>query len=279
MESDAKYGCDTEFTKLLARREDINLPVAALELARDAYPDLDFRPTLEWIEQTGDRLVGSAAKAQSDYELLKNFADEIAGRQEIVGDDETYYNPENSYLNRVLARKRGIPISLSVLYMAVAERAGVTLDPVSAPHHFLTRFEAVDGPLFLDAFGAGQILDYSECIDHIREHTGFSPSQCEAALEPVTPREVVIRMLNNLKAIYAKSEDWTAAWCVQYRLVLLKPGVYDERRDLGLIALKANRPGEAINMLENCLKTCPDEETQPLTVQIEEARRQLVRWN
>ena len=179
----------------------------------------------------------------------------------------------------VLARKRGIPISLSVLYMAVARRAGVRLDPVSAPQHFLTRFEAVDGPLFIDAYGGGRVLDYAQCVEHVRQIAGISAAKCEAALEPVTSRDVVIRMLNNLKAIHAKAEDWTAAWCVQYRLVLLRPGVYDERRDLGLIALRADRPGEAINMLESCLKTCPDEETQPLTAQIEEARRQLTRWN
>jgi len=89
----------------------------------------------------------------------------------------------------------------------------------------------------------------------------------------------VVRMLNNLKAIYTQSENWPAAWVVQHRLVLLQPGSYSQRRDLGLIALRADRPGQAIEMLQNCLKTCPTEETEPLTAQLAEARRQLTRWN
>lgn len=279
MDFDTDYSCDAEFTKLLSRRDDIDLPMAALELARDAYPDINFHETLRWIAETGDHFASSLAPAAPDRDVLSRLADGIAGQQGITGDTETYHDPDNSYLHQVIARKQGIPISLSLLYMAVARHAGFLLEGVSAPGHFLTRFESLDGPLFLDAFANGSILTYDECIERLRGTTGLPTAACEASLEPATARQTITRMLNNLKAIHSKANNWRAAWYVQSRLVLLKPGAYDERRDLGLIALRADRPGQAINMLENCLTSCPPDETEPLTAQLEEAKRQLSRWN
>lgn len=279
MTFDADYRCDAEFSKLLARRSDVDLTVAALELARDAYPDLDFSPTLTWIAEAGKKFAATSATAKNDHDMLRKLAGVIAGCQGITGDTETYDDPDNSYLHRVIERKRGIPISLSVLYMAVAKQAGITLQGVAAPAHFLTRFEAVDGPLFLDAFHGGCLLRYDDAVKRIRETAGYSTDECEAALEPVSARKTVMRMLNNLKMIYTKNENWPAAWVVQHRLLLLQPGSYGQRRDLGLIALKANRLGQAIDMLTCCLKNCPSEETGPLTAQLNEARRLLTQWN
>ncbi len=279
MAFDADYHCDTEFSKLLTRRTDVDLTVAALELARDAYPDLDFSETLCWIEETGDRLCSALSKAGSDKSALEILSNCIAGQHGITGDSETYSDADNSYLHRVIQRKRGIPISLSLLYMAVAAQAGITLEGVAAPAHFLTRFEAVEGPVFLDAFCGGCVRSYEETLQRVRNATGLSSAKSESLLEPASPRAIVIRMLHNLKTIHAQAENWSAAWMVQHRLVLLLPGSYDERRDLGVVALRSDRPGQAIDLLQNCLKTCPPEETQPLTTFLEEAQRQVMRWN
>jgi regulator of sirC expression with transglutaminase-like and TPR domain len=279
MEFDSDYRCDTEFPKLLTRRSNVDLTVAALELARDAYPDLDFAETLNWIDETGRQISGQVAAANSEGDALKIVADCISVQHAISGDTETYSDPDNSYLNRVIQRRRGIPISLSLLYMAVADRAGLILQGVSTPAHFLTRYEAVEGPIFIDAFCGGCVLSYDEALHRACEVSGLPPEKCEMLLEPVSARKIVIRMLNNLKAIHSEAENWPAAWMVQHRLVLLQPGSYSQRRDLGLIALRADRPGQAIDMLEGCLNSCPAEEAEHLTAQLDDARRQLTRWN
>jgi len=279
MEFDSDYLCDTEFSKLLTRRSNVDLTVAALELARDAYPDLDFAETLNWIDATGKQIFGQVAAAKSERDALRIVAECISVEHAISGDTETYNDPDNSYLHRVIQRQRGIPISLSLLYMAVAHRAGLTLQGVSTPAHFLTRYEAVDGPVFVDAFCGGCVLSFDETLHRACQASGLSPEKCEALLEPVSARKTVIRMLNNLKAIHSQTENWPAAWMVQHRLVLLQPGSYSQRRDLGLISLRADRPGQAIDMLQGCLNSCPPEEAEHLTAQLAVARQQVTRWN
>ena len=163
--------------------------------------------------------------------------------------------------------------------MAVAEQLGVDLQGVSAPMHFLTRFESDGGPLFVDSFSHGRVFTESECIRWLRTLTGQPAEQIDAALEPVGPRAIVIRMLNNLKGLFTQSQDWSKALKVQHRLFALQPAVYVQRRDLGLIALHADRPGEALDLLQACLRTCPDDERDMLDRHLLDAQRALARWN
>lgn len=273
------YNDDREFLKLVSRRRDIDLTQAALEIARDAYPSLDFQQTFDWIEARGKELSGVVARCRNDQAALKELADCISQSHGIRGDKEAYEQADGSYLHRVIETKRGIPISLSVLYMAVAKCVGLELEGVSAPMHFLTRYESADGPLFLDAFSGGRILTHDESTQWVKEIASLSRKDAASALRPVRPRVVVIRMLNNLKALHARTEDWDAAWRVQHRLTTLQPASYQERRDLALISLKANRPGGAIDLLEASLAVCPDNEREQLQSRLVEAKNQLSRWN
>jgi regulator of sirC expression with transglutaminase-like and TPR domain len=273
------YDQDVEFQKLLARNADVDLAVAALEMARDAYPQLDFHPTLEWIRQRGKELAGPVARAKSEREALAELSRCIAETHGIVGDKQAYETAEGSYLHRVIETRRGIPISLSLLYMAVGKEVGLELSGASAPMHFLARYESVDGPLFVDAFSRGRVLTLDECLAWIREISGLDPPRIKRALRPASARSIVVRMLNNLKAIYAKHDQWREAWLVQHRLSSLQPAVYDERRDLALISLKAHRTAQAVDLLESCLRACPAEEKTTLEAHLEEAQRQLARWN
>jgi len=100
-----------------------------------------------------------------------------------------------------------------------------------------------------------------------------------SSLKPAGSRTIVIRMLNNLKALYVRQENWPAAWMVQHRLTALAPCSYQERRDLALISLRANRPGHAIDLLHSCLRTCPTDEKPALERHLQEASSQLCRWN
>ncbi|MBT6157815.1 MAG: tetratricopeptide repeat protein [Planctomycetaceae bacterium] len=273
------YSSDSEFQKLCARRDDADLTIAALELARDAYPGLQFDETLEWIDTRARDLSGPVAHARTEMDMLGELANAIGQTHGVFGDSAAYDRVESSYLHKVIETRRGIPISLSVLYIAVAGRVGIDLAGVSAPSHYLTQYESSDGPLFIDAFSRGRILRYDECVEWLQGMTELPRHQVEPTLRAATPRTTIIRMLNNLKAIYARQDDWPAAWKVQHRLSTLQPASYTERRDLAVMSVRANKPADAVDLLDACLKTCPQSERELLQSQLEQAQSQLARWN
>ncbi len=279
MTIDFDFHNDTEFRKLLMRSSDVDLTVLALELARDAQPQLDFNHTLEWISRRADEVRSHLVRARNDRAMLRELSRCLSGTHGLHGDKEAYQRSESSYINRVIETGVGIPISLSLVYVAVAQRAGVELEGVAAPMHFLTRLESIEGPLFVDAFHQGEVLSYDECCSWLESLSGLEPEEIENALEPAQPREVVIRMLNNLKALQVKQEQWEQVWHVQRRLAALHPGAYEHRRDLALIGIKANHPGAAIDLLEACLKTCPAQDRAILQGHLLAAERLLADWN
>ena len=279
MDIDTDFSRDSEFSKLLARRQDIDLSRAALELARDAHPKLDFEHTLSWIHKRADELRSHIIRVRSDREILRELVRCLAGTHGLHGDKFAFQRAECSYINRVIETGVGIPISLSVVYVAVAQAAGMDLVGVATPMHFLTRFETVQGPLFVDPFHAGQVLTYDECLEWLESLTGLPGDELESALEPAKPREIIIRMLNNLKALHVSQEAWELAWFVQRRLLALHSRAFDHRRDLAIIAIKSNRPGVAIDLLENCLKDCTPEDRPLLQSHLHAAEDQLAKWN
>ena len=280
MDFSSDFSADTEFLKLLGRQDDqVDLTRAALELARDAYPDLSFDPTLTWIEGRAAELRGPMTRAGSDEAILGELAECLALHHGIVGSREIFEYADGSFLNRVIEQKTGIPISLSVLYMAVAKAAGIELSGVGAPGHFLTRYETFDTPLFVDAFAGGSIMTYAECARRLETTQGVSPDEVRQAIEPVGPRLIIIRMLNNLKTLYLKQDEWQACWKVQHRLLALQPALYGQRRDWAVISLKAGRSGPALEMLEACLATCPAEDKEFLEQQKRIAHGKLAQWN
>ena len=279
MTSEPTYACDAEFLKLFTRRADVDLTLVSLELARDAQPGLDFRPTLEWLDARGRELAGAVARSRTDADAVRLLVECLSERHGIYGDEASYERAESSYLNRVIETGRGLPITLSILYMAVAERVGIDLRGVSAPRHFLKRYESVDGTVFIDPFSRGRIMSQRACMKWLCDISGLTKSHIRSSLKPAASRTIVKRMLNNLKALYVKQEKWPAAWMVQHRLTALTPGSYQERRDLALISIRANRPGSAIDLLQSCLRTCPNKEKSALEHHLREANSQLCRWN
>lgn len=276
---DADFSYDAEFSKLLSRRRDVNVVVAALEVARDAQPKLDFGHTLEWIARRGEELSGPVARARNERQILKELSRCLSGMHGLHGDRTAFDLPESSYINRVIETGVGIPISLSVIYIGVAQAAGIELTGVATPMHFLTRFDASDGPLFVDAFHAGQILKYRDCVTWLESISGLDDSQVEQSLEPASPRDIILRMLNNLKAVHLRQDRWEHVWQVQRRLTALMPGSYDQQRDLALVAIKSHRPGVAIDLLEDCLSVCEEAEKALLLTHLQAAERMLAGWN
>lgn len=279
MSFDSSYRCDREFLKLLTRRSEIDLVGVALEIARDADPTCDPAFVQTWIEDRAREIRSAVACADSEAEALAALGAGIHQSFGLTGGCAAFDSADGSYLHSVIRNQTGVPLSVSLLYMAVAARVGLDLHGVAAPRHFLTRYESAQGPLFLDAYHGGRVLSEPECMRFLGGVTDLPEEYLVAELQPADPRTIVIRMLNNLKAIHLRREEWSAAWHVQHRLVSLQPAAYAERRDLAFLAIRAGRPGCAIDLLKCCMATAPPEEQSALQSQLETAQSQLCRMN
>lgn len=278
MNSEVDFSKDEHFQRLLARKP-CSLTMVNLEIARDAYPDLDFDRTLDWFEQRREELAGHFRGMHSEQEQLDVLARSISIDLGISGSEDAYRSADGSFLHRVIETGQGIPISLSLLYMEVAERLGLALSGVSSPLHFLTMTETTTGPVFLDAYGGGRLLTEEEATGWLCDITRMDRRNVERTLVPADDRAIVIRMLNNLCTLHAGNEDWQSAWKVQNRLVAISPASYPLRRDLALIASKAQHSATAARLLKSLLNSCPEEEREFLTSQLEEAQKEIPRWN
>ncbi|RUL89409.1 tetratricopeptide repeat protein [Tautonia sociabilis] len=264
-----------EFNRLLLGDEDADLTRIALELARDADPDLDPASCLDRIASLSRR-IGPRLPSQSGTEdALRQINWVLYVEERFSGNEDDYDDPRNSYLNEVLRRRTGIPISLAVLYRAVALGVGVTLHGVNLPAHFVLRADRDDGPpVFIDAFHGGALLDRDGCRRLISSRSGGRIELDDALFEPCATSDIVARMLRNLKAVYLDRGELAAAWPVLRRLVALRPGEPEHRRDLGIASLAVERPEEAVAQLSAYLEQVPQASDSPAIRSIlREARR------
>lgn len=269
---------DTEFLRLLQRSSAVDPVRAALEVARDHLPQLEFSPVFRWVEARAAELVSTALCAD-EKSLLRELAASLADGHGLGGDAECYHSPESSFLNCVIQTGRGIPLTLSLLYVAVGQRSGLDISGVGSPGHFLAMCQTAEGPLFVDAFAGGRILSPSGALSWLKRHTGWSGEQLRGTLRPATPRQIIIRLLNNLKRLYVLQERWSSALKVQQRLAALHPGHYEQKRDWAVLSLKAHRPDVALSQLAECLKNCPAEERASLQSLRQQAQAELAGWN
>ncbi|MCP4787573.1 MAG: tetratricopeptide repeat protein [Fuerstiella sp.] len=270
---------DEQFMRLVRRESDVDLVVAALEIARDGQPELDFEPTLQTIRTAIAELTRPVALAGSDRKELDLLIRYLTDELNLHGHYESFDSSDCSYLNRVLETGRGIPITLSVVYMAVANELGIPLAGVVAPSHFLTQLQTDSGVLYIDPFRRGYIMDQTKCVKWLHELTELPSAELRPMLKPTNERKIIIRLLSNLKALFGGRDEWRSAWNVQKRLALLSPGSYREKRDLAMLSLRAGRPGEAISQLESCIAVCSPEERPVLQQQLKEAHREAPLYN
>ncbi|MEZ6126633.1 MAG: tetratricopeptide repeat protein [Planctomycetaceae bacterium] len=270
---------DEQFMRLVRREDEVDLAVAALEIARDGQPDLDFEPALMKLRVAISELTRPIAMAGDELTELRILISYLTENLNLHGNDESFEDADSSYLNRVLETGRGIPISLSVIYMAIANELGIPLVGVAAPSHFLTQLRTDHEVLYVDAFRGGEIMTSRQCVSWLHQLTELPVAEIRPTLKPTSDRQIIIRMLNNLKSVFGSQNRWHSAWKVQQRLALLNPGSYRERRDLAILSLRAGRPGEAINRLHDCLKVCAAEERTFLNDYLREAEREAPRYN
>ena len=269
-----------EFERLLRRDARPDLTRIALEIARDAYPDLEPGPYLEWIEALAARVRDRAPAAAKARQVLGQINWVLFVEEGFQGNTEDYYDPKNSYLNQVIERKTGIPISLSVLYRAVAHRLGLEMEGVNLPAHFMLRVDRGDETIFVDPFHAGALLDRQGCERRVAELIGRPVVLSDLEIAPCGLDLVVTRMLRNLKAIYLRGHDFSTALPVQRRLAALNPDDPLEQRDLGMLCLQLDRPAEAIAPLQSLLDARPEpEDADAIRALLRAARREVATWN
>jgi regulator of sirC expression with transglutaminase-like and TPR domain len=269
-----------EFQRLVAGERPVHLARIALEIAEDAYPDLDIESHLHRIGELAERVRARCPSGAKVRDVLGQINWVLFIEEEMRGNQEDYYDPRNSYLNEVLDRRLGIPISLSVLYWAVAEPLGLSMAGVNLPAHFLLRVDDGALPMFVDPFHAGAVMDRAACERRLAEILQQPVTRPDSTLAACPIEVIVTRMLRNLKAIYLGSQDLPSALPVQRRLAALNRHDPDELRDLGVLCIQADRPGEAIDPLQDYLESAPSgDKTDEVRALLEVARRGIARWN
>jgi regulator of sirC expression with transglutaminase-like and TPR domain len=236
---------------------EVRLAEAALWVAADEYPGLDIPAWLAVLDGLGDAAAGAIAPAMDVDEAAGVVSALLFEHEGFRGNADDYYDPRNSFLNDVLNRRLGIPITLSVVYAEVARRAGLAVRGVGLPGHFIVRVERHGAHRLLDPFNRGATLAAHDCHALVRRVYGPDARIDPRDLRPVTTREIVTRMLANLKGIYTSRADWPRALRTIERLVTLAPATLTEVRDRGAIQAKLGNPRAAIRDWEAYLAGAP----------------------
>jgi regulator of sirC expression with transglutaminase-like and TPR domain len=256
----------------------LDLAEVALRLAREEYADLDVEATLAELDgmahDVRPRLRGSLeARVRG---LGRYLFHELGFR----GNVQHYYDPRNSYFNQVLDRRVGVPISLSLVAMAVGQRAGLHVVGVGLPGHFVAKAVEGNEEVCFDPFHCGRLLTPRACEELVEQVTGNRFRATASALAEASAHAIVVRILTNLKGIYLKSGEFQRAARVLHRLCQLLPGDPYQWRDLGASLLHAGHPGQALEPLDAYLKAFPDAtDGDAVKHLLQNARRELARWN
>jgi regulator of sirC expression with transglutaminase-like and TPR domain len=277
---------------------DPDLAVAALMIARVEYPKLDASPYLDQLDAIGREAklrVAAATRLSGETPLHVDpdrFAQVIAlndylfGELRFVGNEVQYEDPRNSFLNEVLDRRMGIPISLALVYMEIARRAGLHIVGINFPGHFLLRCPARRGlqyseDLIIDAFHGGALLSEDACKSLLRRHAGEDAVFDSQMLVRATKPQILIRMLVNLKRLYVSMRSFPQARDITELLLAVDPSATNELRDRGLLAYNLNNYSAALRDLQLYLqlsgKTERDEDDREEYAQIWEHVKALKR--
>ncbi|MFQ5904263.1 MAG: SirB1 family protein [Candidatus Binatia bacterium] len=234
--------------------DEIDLGRASLAIAHGEYPDLDIESYVARMDRLAATVKDRSGGETNPYRLIASINYVLFSQEGFQGNRDDYYDPKNSFLNEVMDRRRGIPITLSVLYMEVARRVGLILHGVGFPGHFLVKYVGREEEIVIDPFHGGEVRGVEELEDLLDKiyggKVGFQPE----FLSPVSKKQILKRMLNNLKAIYLHQGDLLKGLSVIERLVVLEPNSAQEIRDRGLLYLKLECFSQALEDLEAYLR-------------------------
>jgi regulator of sirC expression with transglutaminase-like and TPR domain len=240
--------------------EAINLGEAALLIAAEEYHNLDIASYLARLDQLGAtlkrRLRPDIGPADTIVALNRFLFDE----QGFSGDAADYYDPRNSFLNEVLERKRGIPITLAVVYIEIGRRIGLPVQGISFPAHFLVKCPLREGTVVLDPYAKGISLSFDDLKQRIKSlRKGAEPSRSvvAGALATASNKDILVRMLRNLKGIYSHHKKWLKALAAVDRIIIAMPDSAEEYRDRGMFYANLECFRAALFDLQSYLKMLP----------------------
>jgi regulator of sirC expression with transglutaminase-like and TPR domain len=268
----------SQFAALVERPEDeISLVEAALLIARTAFPDLSVSHCSEQLDGWADRLREGLGNSPSAGDILIHLNRILFDEEGFRGNQQNYYDPQNSFLNRVLERKLGIPITLSLIYSEVGRRAGFPVHGIALPGHFITGLLHASGTLFIDPFNRGEILTEKECQQRIEARYGRQAALDMSWKIPVGKKMFLRRMLRNLKAIYRHlNQDFQSFEMIQW-ILAVDPDAPDELKERGLLYESMGNDAFAVRDLERYLEVAPTSEDKDLITQKIELLRQSQR--
>jgi regulator of sirC expression with transglutaminase-like and TPR domain len=242
----------------LAAREPIPLARGALLIAQEEYRELDldkYLDKLAALAREAEIVVKMGNDTIEKIQLLSHFLFEQKGFE---GNREEYADPRNSFLNEVLDRRRGIPITLSIIYLEVGRRLGLNLYGVGFPTHFLVKAVDERGELIIDPFYDGAILTLEEIRARLTQVYGQPVEVSPAHLKPLGTRHILVRMLRNLKAGYLKSSDSTRALAALDRILLLDPRSLEEMMERGVLYESLECFKAALDDFQSFLSQAPE---------------------
>jgi regulator of sirC expression with transglutaminase-like and TPR domain len=241
----------------LLAADQFDLARAALVVAEEEYPQLSPEPYLQrldlYAEMVKDRLANENAAPVLLGEISKVLFEDEAFR----GNADAYYDPRNSFLNDVLDRKLGIPITLSIIYLEVGWRLGLQLEGVNFPGHFLVRYEGEAVKLLVDPFQSGQIRFEDEAQDLLDRVYGGTVKLQQTYLRPASKQDILVRLLSNLKTIYLNARDDERALSAVQRILLIRPDAAEEVRDHGMILARRGEIRASLGELHRYLQLMP----------------------
>jgi regulator of sirC expression with transglutaminase-like and TPR domain len=243
---------------MLAAREPIPLARGALLIAKEQYPDLDVEKYLDQLaalSREAELAIRGGSDTVEKIQLLSEF---LFTRKGFEGNRDQFGDPRNSFLNDVLERRLGIPITLSVLYIEIGRRLGLNLYGVSFPTHFLVKAVDERGELIIDPFNSGAILDLPEIRARLTQIYGQPVEVQPAMLKAVGARHILIRMLRNLKSIYASGADWPRALSTLDRILMLDPRSLEEILERGALYERLECFSAALDDYQSFLTQAPE---------------------
>ncbi|MBT9466124.1 tetratricopeptide repeat protein [Hydrogenophaga sp.] len=269
------------FAALVGEEDAFPLFEAAASIAQDEYPDLDVQQVLGDVDQMLSRVRRRCNADAGPLQRLRTLNQFFFRDMGFGGNVNNYYDPDNSYLNAVLRTRRGIPITLAVLWLELATGLGLKARGVNFPGHFMVKVNLPNGQVVIDPF-TGQSLsreDLSERLEPYKRRNGLVDDfdvPVGLYLQAATPRDIVARLLRNLKEIHRTQEDWLRLIAVQDRLLILLPDAWSEYRDRGLAWAEMGDLRLAVNDLEIYVEHSEDTmDREAISLRVQELRRAL----
>jgi len=259
--------------------EHLDLAHGALLIAAEEYPHIDVDVYFERLDQFANLARERAVDARDAGDMITALNSVMFDVLGFRGNRENYYDPRNSFLNQVIDRRTGIPITMTVVYIEVARRIGFPIKGVGLPFHFIAKHEAESGDIFIDPFNEGRVLGVAGCSELVAGVSGGKLELRAEHLAPVTKKQILSRILSNLLGIYSAGDHPRALAAIE-QILLIDPDSAQHIRDRGLLLNRVGDRSGAIAELERYLSLNPDApDAESVRGEIKSIRQSQARLN